>query len=314
MMTPIDLSKLMKKTRVEKKIEKSKKIINRFDGLTEEEVQKNCTLEDYLQMNLDIVFIGINPSLTAAHRGKYYAGACNHFYKLLHKSGLTPYLLKYEEDHKLLEYGIGLTNVVHRPTRSSADLKSAELKEGMKCVEEKLMYWKPKIAVFNGKCIYDACSTKSGAFKFGLQRECIGESAVWVVPSSSARCANFPRLEDKLHFFTSLKKYLQFLKGEIECVDMKDFQFEGKCTQFIPRTSKMWRRKDASVFLNGGRVANKQLMCLDTSDVATAYSSEFIVKKVRKNESNEEAKKSKSSKNSKSNSESDIEIVFENVQ
>ncbi|CAL7948823.1 unnamed protein product [Xylocopa violacea] len=294
-MSSLTLSKLRKRTPLEK-VNKVKKKIDRFDGLTEDEVQK-YTLPDYLQMDLDMVFVGINPSLMAAHRGRYYAGPGNHFYKLLHESGLTPRLLTYEEDYKLPRYGIGLTNIVARATRSSADLKRTEIKEGSKIVEEKLKLYKPKIAVFNGKCIYEVFANKTGNFNFGLQPERIEETvAVWVTPSSSARCANFPRMTDKLHFFTSLKRYLQFLNGEIEHIDMKEFLFEGKCKQFIPRTSKMWRRKNVSAFLHGGRIANKDTVYMDTSDenVAVARSTEFIVMKPQTNNDEAEETESKS--------------------
>ncbi|XP_017791436.1 PREDICTED: G/T mismatch-specific thymine DNA glycosylase-like [Habropoda laboriosa] len=280
-MSSLALNKLKKKTPVEK-VDRPRKKIDRFDGLTEEEVQK-YTLPDYLEMNLDIVFVGINPSLMSAHRGRYYASPGNHFYKLLHESGLTSRRLCYEEDYKLPQYGIGLTNIVTRATKSSADLKYAEIKEGSKIIEEKLKIYKPKIAVFNGKCIYDVFAHKTGNFNFGLQPEHVGETAIWVTPSSSARCANFPKMTDKLHFFTSLKKYLQFLKGDIKDIDMKELLFEGKCKQFIPRTSKMWRRKNVSAFSHGGRVANKDTMYLNTSDeyVTTVHSTEFIVKKLQ---------------------------------
>lgn len=279
----LDLNKLKRRKAPEERVsERPKKKIDRFDGLSEEEVQK-FTLEDYLEMNLDLVFVGINPSLMAAHRGRYYAGPGNHFYKLLHESGLTPRFVSSEEDYKLLQYSIGLTNIVTRPTRSAADLKKTEIKEGAKVVEEKLRLYKPKIAVFNGKCIYEVFANikANTIFHFGLQPECIGDSAIWVTPSSSARCANFPRMVDKLHFYTALKKYLQFLKGEITDVDIKEFQFEGKCKQSVPSTSKMWRRKNISTFLHGGRVVNKNTLCLDTSeeDIAAIHTAEFLIEK-----------------------------------
>ncbi|XP_033333628.2 uncharacterized protein LOC117224639 [Megalopta genalis] len=255
-MSTLTFNKLKKRTLVTK-AEKPKKKIDRFDGLSEEEVQK-YTLPDYLEMNLDMIFIGINPSLMAAHRGRYYAGPGNHFYKLLHEAGLTPQCLKYEEDYKLTQYGIGLTNIVARATRSSSDLKRAEIKEGCEIVKEKLKTYKPKIAVFNGKCIYDVFANKTDNFHFGLQPERVEDVALW------------------------------FLKGQIQDIDTSEFLFEGKCKQFIPRTSKMWRRKNMSAFLHGGRIANKDTVCLDTSDenVATACSTEFIVKRIQANESN----------------------------
>lgn len=288
-MPPLDLNKLKKRPSDISK-ERSKKKIDRFNGLSEEEVQK-YTLKDYLEINLDIVFVGINPSLMAAHRGRYYAGSGNHFYKLLHESGLIPRSISFEEDYKLLQYSIGLTNIVTRPTRSAAELKRTELKEGAKIVEEKLRLYKPRIAVFNGKCIYEVFAhiTTKSKFYFGLQPECIGDTTIWVTPSSSARCANFPRMVDKLHFYTALKKYLHFLKGEITNVDIKEFCFEG-CKQVVPSTSKMWRRKNISTFLHGGRVVNKNTLSLNTSeeDIASIRTAEFLIEKCNHKKHNED--------------------------
>lgn len=281
-MSPLALSKLKKRIPLENNDTIKKKKVNRFDGLTEEEVQK-YTLPDYLEMDLDIVIVGINPSLTAAHRGRYYAGPGNHFYKLLSESGLVPNSMTFDEDFKLLKYKIGLTNVVSRPTRSSSDLTRIEMKEGSEIVKQKLELYRPKIAVFNGKCIYEIFANKSGkCFNFGLQSECINDTSLWVVPSSSARCANFPRMTDKLHFYKALKKYLLVLKGEASCENMQEFLFEGKCKQAIPTTSKMWRRKNMSAFQFGGRIANKGIGNFDTSedDIAVVNGTEFIVTKL----------------------------------
>ena len=42
---------------------------NKFNGMSEEEVSKR-TLPDYLREGLDVVFIGINPSMFAAYTGR----------------------------------------------------------------------------------------------------------------------------------------------------------------------------------------------------------------------------------------------------
>lgn len=204
----------------------SKKKNGRFDGMTEEEIMKKSkTLSDYLQPDLDVVFVGINPSLTAAYKGRYYAGPGNHFYKLLHASELVPKFVSFEEDNKLLEYDIGLTNIVDRATRSSADLNAKEIKLGCDIVAEKLKKFKPKLAVFNGKCIYQIFAQQFGKtkFNFGLQNEKIGDTALWVVPSSSARCSNYPRMEDKLFFYQAIKKHILFLRGKIADLNLNEF-------------------------------------------------------------------------------------------
>ncbi|XP_051158682.1 G/T mismatch-specific thymine DNA glycosylase-like [Leptopilina boulardi] len=276
-MAPLSFNKLKKK--VTEIPQKPKAKINRFNGLTEEEIQKNCPpLPDYLKMNLNLVFIGINPSLMSAYRGRYYAGPGNHFYKLLHESGLISRNINFEEDEQLLTFEIGLTNIVDRATRSSADLNRDEIKQGSIIVEKKLRYYKPKIAIFNGRCIYDVFANKTGKFdfNFGLQSERIGDTAIWVVPSSSARCSNFPRMSDKLKFYLSLKKYLSFLNGEINDVDVKEFYFNaGKINESI-----MWRRKNTSLFLNCGKIANKVTLNSSISDI-TSVNNEFVIKEIR---------------------------------
>lgn len=291
----ISLQKLRKRTPPPTSKDKPAKKSSRFDGLTEEEVVKKNNIKDILQNDLDLVFVGINPSLTAAYTGRYYAGPGNHFYKLLYESHLIPEPITYQEDNRLLEYNIGLTNIVDRPSRSSADLSRSELKIGGLVVLDKLKKLKPKIAVFNGKCIYEEFADKynKDSFRFGLQPQKVGETALWVVPSSSARCANFPRMQDKLHFYTSLKKYLSYLKGEIDEVNLEEFCFEGKCKQAIPSTSKMWRRKSLSAFTHGGRIVNQETISMDTSleGMIIPQSNEFIVKSSKK-EKNSDSEKS----------------------
>ncbi|XP_033227877.1 G/T mismatch-specific thymine DNA glycosylase-like [Belonocnema kinseyi] len=280
-MSKLSLSKLKKSPPALQTKLKAKP--NRFNGLTEEEIQKNSPpLPDYLEKDLDLVFVGINPSLTAAYRGRYYAGPGNHFYKLLHESGLVPRFVNFEEDHQLLQFGIGLTNIVDRATRSSADLSRAEIKEGSTTIDQKLREFKPRIAVFNGKCIYEVFANKTGKsdFNFGLQPQRIGETALWVVPSSSARCSTFPRMVDKLQFYSSLKKYLSYLKGEISEVDVNEFAFKGK-HKHVPSTLKMWGRKNKSPFFRGGGIAKDKLsMDFSDDDVSSVNTNEFKIKEI----------------------------------
>lgn len=77
-----------------------------------------------------------------------------------------------DEDFKLLDLGIGFTNMVERATKGSADLTRKEIKEGCRLLQEKLRRFEPKIAVFNGKLIFEVFSGKKD-FNFGRQPECI---------------------------------------------------------------------------------------------------------------------------------------------
>ncbi|CAG9759903.1 unnamed protein product [Ceutorhynchus assimilis] len=204
---------------------KERKKHDRFNGMPEEEVSKR-TLPDHLAENLDIIIIGINPGLFAAYKGHHYAGPGNHFWKCLYLSGLTPQQMSADEDYKLLQVGIGFTNMVERATKGSADLTRKEIKEGSQILLDKLRKFRPKIAVFNGKLIYEVFSGKKD-FKFGRQPDLVeGTSThMWVMPSSSARCAQLPRAADKVPFYAALKKFRDYLNGLLPEIDENEMVF-----------------------------------------------------------------------------------------
>ena len=80
------------------------------------------TLPDYLRPGLDLVFVGINPGTRSAATGHHYAGPGNHFWPLLHEAGFVSEPLTYREDARVIEWNIGLTNMVARSSPSISDL------------------------------------------------------------------------------------------------------------------------------------------------------------------------------------------------
>ena len=56
------------------------------------------------------------------------------------------------------------------------------------------------------------------------------------MPSSSARCAQLPRAADKAPFFAALKRYRDYLKGELtDVVDESEFVFADLQLKGFPR-------------------------------------------------------------------------------
>ncbi|XP_028286962.1 G/T mismatch-specific thymine DNA glycosylase isoform X2 [Parambassis ranga] len=199
---------------------KAKRALNRFNGMTVAEVMAK-TLPDVITYNLDILIIGINPGLLSAYKGHHYPNPGNHFWKCLFLSGLSDEQLNYMHDQNLPEkYSIGFTNMVERTTPGSKDLSSKEIREGGRQLLEKLQKYKPLIAAFNGKGIYEIfCKeifgVKSKNLEFGLQPYKIPETETvcFLMPSSSPRCAQFPRAQDKVHFYIKLKELRDQMKG-----------------------------------------------------------------------------------------------------
>lgn len=97
---------------------------------------------------------------------------------------------------------------------------------------QKLQKYQPRIAVFNGKCIYEIFSkevfgVKVKNLEFGLQPHKIPdtETLCYVMPSSSARCAQFPRAQDKVHYYIKLKDLRDQLKGIERNTDVQEVQY-----------------------------------------------------------------------------------------
>ena len=75
------------------------------------------TLPDYLRKGMKMILVGPNPGDRSARVGHYYAGRANQFWPILYESGVIPEPLSYEDDRRMLEFGIGMTDLVKRPTR-----------------------------------------------------------------------------------------------------------------------------------------------------------------------------------------------------
>ena len=165
--------------------------------------RKNATLPDYLRRDLDLVFVGINPGRRSAQAGHHYAGPGNHFWPLLFEAGLVPQPLTFADDRRVLEFGVGLTNLVDRMTPGIEGLSRDEMRTGAARLRQKLRRYRPRVVCFNGKAIYEIFSRCR--CEFGLQDERAEGSIAYVMPSTSARTAAYQRA-DKLAFFRELKR------------------------------------------------------------------------------------------------------------
>jgi len=147
------------------------------------------TLPDYLRPGLDVVFVGINPGFYSAQVGHYFATARNRFWSAFNAAAMTPKALGPETDSKVLDYRIGFTDVVKRPTRSMSELKQPEFREGAKDLLEKLLAHQPKVVCFNGLSGYKNFAKYTGTdakgVTLGLQPTRIGNARVFVLPSTS---------------------------------------------------------------------------------------------------------------------------------
>jgi thymine-DNA glycosylase len=103
----------------------------------------------------------------------------NLYWKLLHSSGLTDRRCLPEEDRTIPElYNLGLTNIVARPTKDTAELSKQEQAAGTPILEEKVRKYRPESVCCVGKSIWEAIfrhrfgrNPRKDEFKYGWQHE-----------------------------------------------------------------------------------------------------------------------------------------------
>ena len=163
-------------------------------------------LPDYLRPGLDLVFVGFNPGDRSSRVGHYYAWPGNQFWRFLFESRLVPELLTPEDDHRLPEFGIGLTDVVKRWSKSIGCLRVTDYQQGVPRLISKLRDTKPHVVAFNGKTAYEKVC--GHAVRLGLQNETLEGARVFVLPSTSGRNGSLNR-RAKLAYFRRLARLLQ---------------------------------------------------------------------------------------------------------
>jgi TDG/mug DNA glycosylase family protein len=176
-------------------------------------------LPDYLRPNLQIVFVGINPSIYSVQRGHYFARRTNRFWPALSQSRLSEAIrhelgrerLGPEDDSLLLDFGIGFTDVVKRATRNVSGLESGDFQRDVPRLLEKLQHFAPSIAVFHGLMGYRpfvrfGLGLKDVPRDLGPQAVTLGQTHVFVVPSPSPANAHFTPA-DQVMWYDRLADY-----------------------------------------------------------------------------------------------------------
>lgn len=149
---------------------------------------------DLLRPGLTLVLCGTAPSPASARARAYYAHPKNKFWPLLHQVGLTPRQFAPQEYPKLLDLNIGLTDVAKR--HSGIDSRLPREAFAPLELEEKLSHYQPRLLAFTSKrAASEALGVPTGKLPYGRQERRIGETELWVLPSTSPLGDNHFRLE-----------------------------------------------------------------------------------------------------------------------
>lgn len=141
-------------------------------------------LRDIFADDLDVLFVGINPSLYSAAVGHHFARPGNRFWPALHRCSMTPRVLHPSEDRTLIEHGGGLTNLAARPTAKAAELSAQELREGGEILAEVARKHRPRMIAIVGITAYRQAFGRRHA-QIGPQELRLGGADVWALPNPS---------------------------------------------------------------------------------------------------------------------------------
>jgi TDG/mug DNA glycosylase family protein len=148
-------------------------------------------LNDMLTDNLKLVICGTAAGNKSAELKQYYAKPGNRFWKTLYEVELTPILLSPSEYERLLSYGIGLTDLVKTKAGMDRTLNKADFE--IEIFRENIKQFSPKVLCFNGKHAAEMYFQRP--VDYGLQADCIGQTKVFVAPSTSGAASGFWNVE-----------------------------------------------------------------------------------------------------------------------
>ena len=141
-------------------------------------------LRDLLGDSLDVVLCGTAAGTASAAAGAYYAHKQNKFWKTLYATNLTSRLLEPHQYRDLLNYRIGLTDLVKTHAGMDHQIPLSRLGEVSRTrLRASILACRPRFLAFTSK-------TAGQRFlgdkrDYGEQIELIGDTRIWILPSTS---------------------------------------------------------------------------------------------------------------------------------
>lgn len=169
---------------------------------------------------MKLVIVGCHPTESSVRVGHYYAGRDNEFWPLLFEGGVVPEPFDYRDDKRVIEFGIGLTDLVKRPSKTAEEISREDFAEGRIVLSQKLEEFTPRVVAFNGRLAYEQFAQRR--CKYGLQKELLYGARVFVLPATP--CAQVKDKKERLQHFRKLAQLLKRVEKE----------HEAKTYHFVP--------------------------------------------------------------------------------
>jgi TDG/mug DNA glycosylase family protein len=162
-----------------------------FERIERARARRLRTLPDTVGPGMRLLVCGLNPSLVAADAGFGFAGPTNRFWPAATEAGV---ITKARDPlHALLVDGVGMTDLVKRATKGTADLDKREYQAGAERVERLVRWLRPPVVLFVGLEGWRAAVDRTA--QPGWQASTFGGATAYVMPSTSGLNAH-ARLAD----------------------------------------------------------------------------------------------------------------------
>jgi double-stranded uracil-DNA glycosylase len=134
--------------------------------------------------DLVLLLVGINPGVTSARTGRHFAGPSNRFWPALHAAGITPQRWGPADQERLAELGVGITNLVARPSARADQVTAGELRAGRARLTGLVERWEPRVVAVLGVGAFRMAFRRPGATT-GRQPDGLAGAQLWVLPNPS---------------------------------------------------------------------------------------------------------------------------------
>lgn len=158
-------------------------------------------LPDVVAADPVVAFCGRAGAGTRA-RDHYYGTPGNNFWEMLHRSGLTPEQLSAEQEHRVVEHGICLTDLIGGRERYDVDVDA---------LVSKVEAWGPEWLAFTSKGTAQEAARVLGERRFhtvglGPADWYVGGAQVFVLPGTSGanRRRDYDGRVDRLSWWQDL--------------------------------------------------------------------------------------------------------------
>ena len=152
-----------------------------FERLDHRRARRLRTLPDTVGPGMRVLVCGLNPSLISADLGFGFASPSNRFWRAATEAALVG--KPRDPFHALIDDRVGMTDLVKRATKGTADLSPAEYSDGAPRVQRLVQWLKPPIVLFVGLEGWRAAVDRKATP--GWQPVGFGGVDAYVMPSTS---------------------------------------------------------------------------------------------------------------------------------